>query len=98
MAKVDRHAPLFVIFEDGNKLEAGPESLEVLPKCRNSDVVGVLELGDRALGDLEPTCSLSVSARSSDRRATAPGRSSTFLRSSENLVRAIRSIPPFATH
>gem|GEM_PF-4019864 len=52
-AEVDRNAPLFIIFEHGDELETGPKGFEVLAQSRHSDVVGMLEFGDRPLGDIQ---------------------------------------------
>ena len=48
---MDRHAT--VVVEHGDELEACTEGIEVLAQCRHAYVVGVLELGDRSLGDVE---------------------------------------------
>jgi hypothetical protein len=48
VAELDGH-PSTVVVEHGDELEPSAEALEVLPKSRYSDVVGVLELGDRTL-------------------------------------------------
>ena len=50
---MDRHPTVFVV-EHSNEFEARAERVEVLAQCRHAHVVGVLELGDRTLGDVEP--------------------------------------------
>jgi hypothetical protein len=52
LAEVDRDPP-FLVLEDGDELEPRAESFEVLTERRDADVVGVLELGDRPLRDVE---------------------------------------------
>jgi hypothetical protein len=51
-AEVDRHTAFFVV-EHGDELEARAERFKVLTQRGDAYVVGVLELGDRSLGDLE---------------------------------------------
>jgi hypothetical protein len=50
---VHRH-PTVLFVEHGDELEAGAERFEVLTQRRHAYVVGVLELGDRDLADVEP--------------------------------------------
>ena len=50
---MDRHPAVFVV-EHSDEFEARAERVEVLAQCRHAHVVGVLELGDRTLGDVEP--------------------------------------------
>ena len=51
---MDRHPALIVVVEHGDQLQAATESFEILAQRRDPDIVGVLELGDRPLGDLQP--------------------------------------------
>jgi hypothetical protein len=60
---VDRHTTIVVVEQHRHELEAGPERFEVLTQRRHPDVVGVLELGDRSLGDLEPAGQLGLTDR-----------------------------------
>jgi hypothetical protein len=61
-AEVDRH-PTIVVGERGHELEAGAERFEVLAQRRHARVVGVLELGDRPLGHVEPAGELGLADR-----------------------------------
>ena len=49
---VDRHPPLLVL-EHGNELQPSTERIEVLAERGDANLVGVLELGDRPLRDVE---------------------------------------------
>ncbi len=63
LAEVDRH-PSLLILEHGDQLQPSAEGLEVLTERRDPDVVGVLELGHRALGHIEPPGQLDLADRS----------------------------------
>jgi hypothetical protein len=52
LAKVDGDTAVFVV-EDGDEFKPGSECFEVLAEGRDADVVGVLELRDGGLGDVE---------------------------------------------
>jgi hypothetical protein len=47
--------PSIFIVEHRDEFEACTEGFEVLAKRRDPNVLGVLQLGDRALGDVEST-------------------------------------------
>jgi hypothetical protein len=51
---MDRNSSLLVI-EDRDELEPSAEGVEIIPKRRDADVVGMLELRDRSLRNVEPT-------------------------------------------
>src|SRR5581483_4648602 len=59
-AEMDRHPALTVVVEHGDELEAGSERFEVLAECRDAQVVGVLELGDRSLCHVEASGQLGL--------------------------------------
>ncbi len=50
---MDRYPLFALVIEDGDEFEAGSEGFEVLPQRGDTHVVGVLELGDGSLGDIE---------------------------------------------
>ena len=56
---MDRDAS-FLILEHRDEFEAGAEGLEVLAERGDADVLGVLELGDGALSDVEPAGELGL--------------------------------------
>ena len=49
---MDRHA-LVAVIEPGDEFQSRAKSFEVLTERRDSDIVGMFELRDRALGHLE---------------------------------------------
>jgi hypothetical protein len=51
-AEVDGYAAVSVV-EDGDEFESGSKCFKVFAKRRDADVVGVLELRDGGLGDVE---------------------------------------------
>jgi hypothetical protein len=63
LAKMDWPPPILVIVEDGDELQAGAEGFEVLAQGRHSQVVSVLELGDRPLGHLQAPSELGLADR-----------------------------------
>src|SRR5947209_10669274 len=59
LAEVDGYASVLVV-EDSDELEASTEGFEILAQRGDADVVGVFELRDRALGDVEPSGELGL--------------------------------------
>ena len=59
LAEVDGNSAVLVV-EHCDELESRAERLEVLAQRGDAEVVGVLELGDRALGDVEPSGELGL--------------------------------------
>lgn len=59
LAEMDGHASPFVL-EYGDEFETGTQRFEVLAQGGDTDVIGVLELRDRTLGDLQPSCEFSL--------------------------------------
>src|SRR5204863_9265762 len=53
LPQMDRD-PLILVVEHRDELKPRAERVEVLAQRRDTNVVGVLELGHRALGDVEP--------------------------------------------
>ncbi len=51
--EMDRHASVVVV-ERGDEFEPCVERVEVLAQGRDAHAVGVFELGDRPLGDVDP--------------------------------------------
>jgi hypothetical protein len=60
---VDRDPAFVAVIKDGNKFQPGTEGLEVQAKRRNPDIIGMFELRDRTLGDLEPARKLGLADR-----------------------------------
>lgn len=59
---MDWDTAIFLV-EDGDELQARAESVEVLTQSGNPYVVGVLQLGDGSLGDIEPPGQLGLADR-----------------------------------
>ncbi len=49
---MNRDPPVLVL-EHGDELQPSTEGFEILAQRRHADIVGVLELGDRPLSDVE---------------------------------------------
>ena len=59
LAEVDGNTTV-VFVEYSHQLQTGTKGFEILTKGRDPDVFGVLELGDRPLGDIKTARKLSL--------------------------------------